>query len=149
MTPLLKKLNYKDQKSVWIINAPESFQEVTHHLMASEVSIKDHISDNDKIDFALMFVSSEQEIATLSSLLSGTMQGDAVIWFCFPKSSSKKYKCEINRDNGWISVRSLEMEPVRIVAIDDDWSALRFRKLKFIKELTRKFSTPVQKNTPN
>jgi hypothetical protein len=28
-------------------------------------------------------------------------------------------------------------EPVRMVAIDEDWSALRFRRAEFIKNMTR------------
>jgi len=28
-------------------------------------------------------------------------------------------------------------EPVRIVAIDEDWSAKRFRRVSFIKNMTR------------
>jgi hypothetical protein len=28
-------------------------------------------------------------------------------------------------------------EPVRMVAIDDDWSAKRFRRVSFIKNMTR------------
>jgi len=31
----------------------------------------------------------------------------------------------------------LGFEPVRLVAIDEDWSALRFRRTEFIKTLTR------------
>jgi hypothetical protein len=29
-------------------------------------------------------------------------------------------------------------EPVRMVAVDEDWSALRFRRVGFIKTLTRR-----------
>lgn len=28
-------------------------------------------------------------------------------------------------------------EPVRMIAIDEDWSALRFRRAEFIKTMTR------------
>jgi hypothetical protein len=29
------------------------------------------------------------------------------------------------------------LEPVRMVAIDEDWSAIRFRRAAFIKNMTR------------
>jgi hypothetical protein len=32
------------------------------------------------------------------------------------------------------------LEPVRQVAIDEDWSALRFRKVGYIKNITRRES---------
>lgn len=41
--------------------------------------------------------------------------------------TSKNYKCDFNRDSEWISLGKYNLEPVRQVAIDDDFSALRFR----------------------
>ena len=37
-------------------------------------------------------------------------------------------------------VGQYNLEPVRLVAIDEDWSALRFRKVEYIKKITRKES---------
>ena len=64
-------------------------------------------------------------------------EGDAILWICYPKKSSKKYKCDFNRDSGWTVLGAAGYEPVRMVAIDEDWSALRFRKAENIKTLTR------------
>ncbi|TAE26028.1 MAG: hypothetical protein EAZ91_18465 [Cytophagales bacterium] len=55
----------------------------------------------------------------------------------YPKQSSKKYRCEFNRDTGWASVGAAGFEPVRQVAINDDWSALRFRRAAYLKKITR------------
>lgn len=52
--------------------------------------------------------------------------------------TSKNYKCDFNRDSGWTSLGKYNLEPVRQVAIDDDFSALRFRKVEFIKTITRR-----------
>ena len=56
-------------------------------------------------------------------------KGDAVVWFAYPKGSSKRYKSEVNRDDSWASVGQEGFEPVRMVAIDEDWSALRVRRV--------------------
>ena len=63
--------------------------------------------------------------------------GDGMVWFAYPKGTSKKYKSEINRDNGWQILGELGFEGVRGVAIDEDWSALRFRRVEFIKAMNR------------
>ena len=55
----------------------------------------------------------------------------------YPKSTSKKYKCEFNRDSGWPVLGAAGFEPVRMVAIDEDWSALRFRRVEHIKKMAR------------
>ena len=44
---------------------------------------------------------------------------------------------QINRDNGWNVLGREGFEPVRMVAIDEDWSAVRFRRAGFIKMMTR------------
>jgi hypothetical protein len=64
-------------------------------------------------------------------------KGDAVVWFAYPKGTSRKYKSEINRDNEWQVLGELGFEGVRSVAIDEDWSAARFRRVEFIKTMKR------------
>lgn len=56
---------------------------------------------------------------------------------CYPKGTSKRYKCDFNRDTGWAIMGKFDMEPVRMVAIDEDWSALRFKKVDYIKTMKR------------
>ena len=61
----------------------------------------------------------------------------AVLWIAYPKGTSKEYKCEFNRDSGWLVLGAAGFEPVRQDAIDDDWSALRIPRVKHIKTMTR------------
>ena len=54
----------------------------------------------------------------------------------YPKGTSKRYTCEFHRDNGWAALEAAGFEGVRMVAIDEDWSALRFRRKEFVKSST-------------
>jgi len=137
MTPTFKKLNYKDQPKILALNTPESFDSELNIMATSAIIIK---SENDisEIDFALVFVTKQKEIGEIISRIYSKLRGDAVLWFCYPKGTSKKYKCDFNRDTGWSGLKKYTIEPVRQVAIDEDWSALRFRKLEYIKTMTRK-----------
>jgi hypothetical protein len=54
------------------------------------------------------------------------------LWFAYPKKTSKKYDVNIHRDKGWEALEQLGFKGVRQVAIDQDWSALRFRRQKFV-----------------
>lgn len=85
------------------------------------------------VRFALVFAAKQAEVDGWSTLLSTKAQGDALLWFAYPKGTSKEYKCEFNRDNGWSILRSKGFDTVRQVAIDKDWSALRFRRVQYIK----------------
>jgi hypothetical protein len=94
----------------------------------------------DKIVYAVVFVTQQHEIDRLAPQIVEKLEGDALVWFCYPKKSSKNYTCNFNRDTGWQVMGSLNLEPVRMVAIDKDWSALRFRNVKYIKKITRRAS---------
>jgi hypothetical protein len=85
----------------------------------------------------IAFVKTKKEIDSVAEFLHKKIEGDPVIWLAYPKKTSKKYKVEINRDNGWESIKKLGFETVRAVAIDDDWSALRFRLAQFVKNKIR------------
>ncbi len=73
------------------------------------------------------------ELRQLSSALAAKTIGDALLWFAYPKGASIKYTCDFNRDDGWDALRESGFDSVRQIAIDGDWSALRFRRTEFIK----------------
>lgn len=135
MSPLFHKLNLKQQTEIVILNAPDTFEVELTDL--NGISVLRDMESVEAITFSLAFVTKQEEVNEMASTITKKAQGDAVIWFAYPKGSSKKYKCEFNRDNGWEVLGKLGFEGVRQVAIDEDWSALRFRRVEFIKTMSR------------
>jgi len=129
------KLNLKDQSDIVIVNAPESFEREIASLKG--VTVRRSMSDAKQIEFSLTFATRQKEVDSLAKTVGRKAAGDAIVWIAYPKKSSKKYTCEFNRDSGWPSMGEAGFEPVRMVAIDEDWSALRFRRAEFIKNMTR------------
>jgi len=135
MSSTFEKLNLKKHQQIIVLNAPESFE---HELTAlRSVTILRNLHELNEIEFSLAFVTKQREVDTLAKAIVKKAKGDAVVWFAYPKGTSKKYKSEVNRDNGWQVLGSLGFEIVRSVAIDDDWSAARFRRVEFIKAMKR------------
>ena len=134
MTPLFKKLNYKGQPAIHLLNAPDSFQAEQKEISAI-AKVLTSAETTSKIEFALVFVTRQTDVEFYAQKVVPGLQGDAVLWFCYPKGTSKKYKCDINRDKGWNILGESGFKPVRQVAIDEDWSALRFRTLKMKRAL--------------
>ena len=132
--PTFAKLNLKDQTEIIVLNAPASFEPELKAL--KDVTVR-RDAKGSVIDFSLAFVTTQKEVDTLGPQVAKKAKGDAVVWFAYPKGSSKKYKSQINRDNGWAVMGKAGFEPVRMVAIDEDWSALRFRRVEFIKTMNR------------
>ncbi len=139
MTPLFKKLNLKDQRTIHILLAPVSFQPEIQAIKKI-VSIKDSLTGTEPVEFFLAFVTKQAEVNSLSKKVSSRLVEDGLLWLAYPKGSSKKYICDFNRDTGWDVLGKLGFEQVRQVAIDADWSALRFRSAAHIKKMTRSFA---------
>lgn len=139
MTPVFKKLNFKTHKHIVCLNSPASFQKELK-AMSEDAEIFESLSSLKSIEFAIVFATTQVQIDKAATQLNKKLMSDAVLWFCYPKGTSKKYTCEFNRDTGWAFLGELGYEGVRQVAIDEDWSALRFRNPDFIKTMTRSFA---------
>jgi hypothetical protein len=87
-------------------------------------------------DALLAFVRTLADVAALAVDLP-RFTGDALVWCAYPKQSSRRYRCEFHRDTGWGALQGLGWEGVRQIALDEDWSALRFRRLEYISSLKR------------
>lgn len=139
MTPLFKKLNYKNTPEIGVFNAPVSF-DMELQLMKGEAKLVTTLAGIKDGSFLMAFATTQKELDYWSKELVNKLVEDGILWFCYPKGTSKKYTCEFNRDTGWNVLTQLGFEPVRAVAIDADWSALRFRKPANIKTMTRGFA---------
>ena len=144
MTPLLKKLNFKGQEQLLVLNSPESFFGEIQEMKSVATVITD-LEEIQGIEFLIAFVTTKKEIEDLVRSIDRKLIGDVIFWICYPKASSKKYSCDFNRDTGFEILGEFDFEGVRQVAIDEDWSALRFRKVHHIKNITRKESFALTK----
>jgi hypothetical protein len=136
MNPIFAKLNYKAQLEIAVINMPAEFAPAVESMQ----SVATIVTDPQKIQeggFIIAFVKTQQEVNALVPILAQKLHGDGLLWFAYPKGSSKKYTCDFNRDTGWGQLGELGFESVRMIAIDEDWSALRFRRTEYIKKMTR------------
>jgi hypothetical protein len=151
MDATFKKLNFKNQPELIVLNAPNSFR-TNMEAMEEFTAIRENLPSKTPAAFILIFVTSQAEIDDLSTMLPKRLIADGILWIAYPKGTSKRYKCDFNRDTGWNSIGAQGFEPVRQVAIDEDWSALRFRRTEFIKTMTRQskitFSEQGKKRIP-
>jgi hypothetical protein len=144
MTALFKKLNFKAHKQILVVNAPQSFGE---ELSAMEelTQVVQFIEESGEIEFVMGFVIDQLGIDNYIHSIQDKVAADPIVWIAYPKASSKKYTCAFNRDTGFGILGKFGFEGVRQVAIDEDWSALRFRKVNYIKNITRKESFALTK----
>jgi hypothetical protein len=129
---IFDKLNLKSLTKILVLNAPQSFEPELAALRG--ITIARRLRGLAQIEFSLAFVTRQKEVDTVAGSIVKIARGDPVVWFAYPKGTSKKFESEINRDNGWQALRKAGFDTVRMVAIDEDWSALRFRRVAFINK---------------
>lgn len=144
MNAVVKKLQYKLQPLVLITNAPDTFNEVVK-AFGKTAELHTEPRKGTLYAFVMHFVKTPAEVYAVSRKMNSILEPDAVLWMVYPKKSSKKYRTEINRDEGWKDLGEHGFEPVSLVSIDEDWSALRFRKADFIKTMTRRAEMTLSK----
>ena len=136
MNAILKKLNFKDQKLLHILNAPPEFIPVVDEMLQF-AAIETTVASTEYSEFILVFVTEQKQIDELTPVLASALNGDGLLWYAYPKGTSRKYTCNFNRDTGWQMLGKFGFEGVRQVAIDEDWTALRFRRVEYIKNMKR------------
>ena len=131
MATLFEKLQLKDHPTILVLNAPESFEKELSRLPT--LRIHRSLDALTEIRHSLAFVTRQDEVDALVPAIAARAKGDAAVWFAYPKGSSKKYKCDFNRDTGWALLIEAGFDTVRSIAIDEDWTGLRFRRKEYIK----------------
>lgn len=73
---------------------------------------------------AIVFAEDAASARSLMEEHAEELKKPAAVWVAYPKGN----KSDINRDSLWPIVADFGMRPCGQVAIDDHWSALRFRE---------------------
>jgi hypothetical protein len=132
--PVFTKLNLKDQSEIFVLNAPKSFEAEIAKLR--DVNVRRSVTARSRVPFSLAFVMRDAEVDAFARTIAKAADGDAVVWMAYPKGSSKRYKSEISPTR-WQALGEAGFEGVRMIAIDEDWTAVRFRRVEFIKTMRR------------
>ena len=128
---LLKKLNIKDQRRGLVLNLPDDMKEVV--LLWEETLEIDYEPGDVTYPLVMVFAKDKDSLSNSKGILREVMDPKELIWVAYPKKSSKNYKSDLSRDDFWEGLKDLKLEPVRQVALSEDWSALRFKKGEDIK----------------
>jgi hypothetical protein len=144
LNPVIKKLQYKLQEDVLIVDAPSEFKEILSDWKKT-ARIHTEPAGTKTFSFALVFVKTESDVKKAAAKYIKMLEPDAVSWMAYPKKSSKKYSSNISRDSGWSALGEMGYEGVSLISIDDDWSAFRFRKSDYIKTMNRRHEMAMSK----
>lgn len=106
--------------------------------LARKLQIKDqgitvlHVPDDVGLDLppgtdagVLLFVRDRAELDDRAEPALEAARADRLAWIAYPKAG--KLGTDLNRDTLWAALEGRGVRPIRQVAIDDTWTAMRFR----------------------
>ncbi|MCQ0110180.1 hypothetical protein [Zhouia amylolytica] len=131
MKTLFQKLKLENQQEILVINEPDGFNEQLAELTGIDV-IESLVQIN-QVEFALVFVKTIEEFERQTQTLLPKLKDDIVLWVAHPRKVSKTLKTDITNDYAWSPLIKNCYTQVGYLKINDDWEALRFRKLEYTK----------------
>jgi hypothetical protein len=121
-TPLPKKIGINEKSRLALVNPPDGFEKYLGTLPAGAEIVKRLIKP---LDIVLLFVTSERVLARDFAKLSDKLATNGMIWVAWPKKSSG-----VATDLSFERVQRIGLDAglvdVKISAIDDTWSGLKF-----------------------
>jgi hypothetical protein len=127
---MLEKLQLKDEKNILIQGLPSSIEK-----QFAKVSFAKSVTPllrSRGIDFALVFAVNKNQLGQILSDVIPALAPDAKCWIAYPKVTSK-IASDLNRDSNWECLQAHGLDSVAQIALDNVWTACRFRKTELIK----------------
>ncbi len=109
MTDLARKLQIKD-RGIEVLNAPDD--------LALDLPPGTDAG-------VLLFVRDRAELEDRAGSVLEAARADRLAWIAYPKAA--QLGTDLNRDALWAALEGRGVRPVRQIAIDGTWSAMRFR----------------------
>ncbi len=118
-----QKLNLKPGQVLALVNPPKGMPEALAAQLPENPLAAGGASQAEAV---LVFLTRQGEAGSLAGIYANLKTG-RLAWAAYPKGSSK-VPTDLNRDILWKLVEPTGLHPVRMVALDETWSAMRFRR---------------------
>ena len=118
--PIAERLQVKRDRRLAVIGAPPALD---HRIGVTEAR-----ADLPVADVVLLFVPDRASLdSTLPDLLM-RMSRSAILWIAYPKLTSR-LAVNLDRDTIRLLAPTFGLDTVSAIAIDEDWSALRLKRV--------------------
>lgn len=118
-----QKLNLKPGQALALVNPPDGMTGALAAQLPENPLFSGAVSQAEAV---LVFLTQQAEAGSLAGIYASLKTG-GLAWAAYPKGGSK-VPTDLNRDILWKLIEPLGWRPVRMVALDETWSAMRFRR---------------------
>lgn len=120
--PLIVKLGLKPTQKIRFFNQPDNYLDA---LGIKNLKIENLTSKNEESDFIQVFVQGKQELESIFPLAKRVLASNGKLWVSWPKGKSK-IPTDLNENIVREVGLSTGLVDVKVIAIDEDWSGLKF-----------------------
>ncbi|MBP8959731.1 MAG: hypothetical protein KBG40_04825 [Bacteroidales bacterium] len=134
MNTLLNKLNYKNQERILILNAEKAFIDKIKSEKL-DIRIDTSIDPRYLYEIILIFVKFMSEVENTAPAAIHNLIANGILWYAFPKKACRNLKSDLDKDHGWGALFDRGFDKIRLISIDENWSALGFKNIRFIRSV--------------
>jgi hypothetical protein len=117
-----QKLLIKSGHRIAVLHSPAGYAAVLEPLPDGAAIAAEPAS----LDAVLTFVQNLADVDARLATARAAVKHDGLLWIAYPKGGTKA-DTDLNRDKLWQYVEQFALQGVALIAIDDTWSAMRFR----------------------
>jgi len=129
MSATVKKLGLKPGMRALVVGAPSGYIDSLAPL-PDRVDVSESLESTH--DFVQFFATNKSEIAKSAKKLLQSAAPGALVWITYPKKSSG-VNSDLSREAVGAAMEGTGWRPVSQIAVDETWSALRFRPTQEVK----------------
>jgi hypothetical protein len=129
MNALAKKLQIKPNSRWLLHNAPANFLD---SLLPLPDDAEIVFNTTGSFNGILLFITNSQELASELKVIAPVLNDDAVFWIIYPKKTSK-IVTDLEMMSSWTEPAVYGLRPVASAAVNETWTALRFRPQDKVK----------------
>lgn len=122
-TPLAKKLGIKPNFSILLVNPPKGYWKLFESVPEGIHEVEN--PKGESVDFVHLFCTSLEELKAHSKNCKSYLKKSGMLWMSWPKGSSK-IATDLKRDPIRDYFLNLGLVDVKVAAINEDWSGLKF-----------------------
>jgi hypothetical protein len=124
--PVAQKLSIKPGSKLLLVHPPAGYIGVLGELPAGVMLLQEALGPVEAIQ---VFIANRFELEAQLPLLKRLMAPSGMLWVTYHKGTSK-VKTDINRDRIVAYARTIGLQGVAMISIDEDWAALRLKRVE-------------------
>lgn len=133
LSPLAKKLRLAREHAVAVLNAPDGYVGLLH---PGPRDIATQAGQGQSFDAVVLFVHDVDELRRFGASAIGAARPGGLLWIAYPKGGQTAGATDLPATPWWVQrdvlgeITSVAgYKPVAFVAVDETWTALRFKKV--------------------